>query len=173
MSWLSSTRQREIDEKIETIRAETGLDYPSQGLLDIIYSYIPDVQVKEYDFGSDSKLIKGAIKYADGSGPAILINKERLYPAERTFTLAHEFGHYVLHEKTEKFRLDLFNYSNNSKESAEETEANYFAASLLMPKKEVEAMQVLTKDPEVIAKYFGVSKSAIEKRIEWLAKNKI
>jgi Zn-dependent peptidase ImmA (M78 family) len=172
MSWLTLDDQSRIDEAVREVKAKTGKSYPTSNLLDIIHTYASDVEVKEYDFGDDSSKIKGAVKYPDGSIPVILINGKRISGAGYNFTLAHEFGHYVLHKGKEKFRLDLFDYAADTKESKQETEANYFAASLLMPKKEFEELLAWTQDNEKIAEYFGVSVPAVEARIKWLNQNK-
>ncbi|MBR1479487.1 MAG: ImmA/IrrE family metallo-endopeptidase [Alphaproteobacteria bacterium] len=49
------------------------------------------------------------------------------------FTVAHELGHYILQPLAEKeeYRLDEYRYDD--KNAGKETEANYFAASLLIP----------------------------------------
>lgn len=174
MSRLDVTEQNAIDAKIATIKAKTGKNYPNNSLLEIIHAYLPELEVKEFDFGEDSSKIKGAIKYPDGSNPVILINEKQITETGRNFTLAHEFAHYVLHEKQEKFRfrLDLFDYKADTTKSKQETEANYFAASLLMPKNEFEELSKLTSDKTKIAEYFGVSVPAIETRIKWLNQNK-
>lgn len=171
MSKLSISDQVKIDDKIADIRSRTGKSYPKDSLLDIIQTYSPDLEIKEYDFGDDSDFIKGAIKYPDGSRPAILLNDKRTHEQGRTFTLAHEFGHFILHENQEKFRLDLVDFAKNTLEVQQESEANYFAASLLMPRSEFEDMVSLTNDNEKIAAYFGVSEKSVEVRKQWLLKN--
>jgi Zn-dependent peptidase ImmA (M78 family) len=61
----------------------------------------------------------------------------------QNFTLAHEFGHYLLHDQ-ERFHADhefrvRFRRDVSSQGSDEaELEANFFAVSLLMPRKLVE-----------------------------------
>ncbi|HMH31020.1 MAG TPA: ImmA/IrrE family metallo-endopeptidase [Methylomirabilota bacterium] len=172
MPKLPVSDQARIDAEIERIKAATGRRYPDSNLLEIIRSYAPDLEIKEYDFGEYSPFIKGAIKYADGDNPAILINDKRISKSGRNFTLAHEFGHYILHENQEKFRLDLVDYGKGTVETMQESEANYFAASLLMPRGEFEEMLQLTNDTEKIAAYFGVSVPAVEVRKRWLTQNK-
>jgi Zn-dependent peptidase ImmA (M78 family) len=56
------------------------------------------------------------------------------------FTIAHEIGHYVLHVRTSQSRLFLDRYvvyrrddKSSTGNDREETEANAFAAALLMP----------------------------------------
>lgn len=172
MGRLSISEQNRIDEVIGSIKAKTGKNYPANSLFDIIRAYSPNLEIKSYDFGEDSQTIKGAIKYSDGNSPAILINEKKISETGRNFTLAHEFAHFVLHNNQEKFRLDLFDYAADTLESMQETEANYFAASLLMPRNEFEELLRLTSDKEKIAEYFGVSVPAVEARVRWLEQNK-
>ncbi|MCK4892186.1 MAG: ImmA/IrrE family metallo-endopeptidase [Candidatus Pacebacteria bacterium] len=101
----------------------------------------------------------------------ILINeakhKNRIY-----FTIAHELGHYFLHkdelrknmivddDETQKlFRID------GSLSDEKEREANHFAASLIMPKNEVEKTWNTLKDVDECAEIFSVSKDAMSIRL--------
>lgn len=95
----------------------------------------------------------------------------------RTFTIAHELGHLFLHMG---YRVDptLWDSQDEKKyyrygRSEEESEANEFAASLLMPKEEY--YDILTKNTENgivdinrIANYFKVSYNAALNRGKWL-----
>ncbi|MEB6670614.1 ImmA/IrrE family metallo-endopeptidase [Acinetobacter pittii] len=77
----------------------------------------------------------GQITYSDDVAIISINPSENMYKSRRRFTLAHEFGHYVLHSDGEKrefidksetmFRSD---FSNDF-----EIEANHFAACILMP----------------------------------------
>lgn len=80
------------------------------------------------------------------------------------FTIAHELGHYVLHQNKPN---DIF-YRNNSLESdqKEEKEANCFAAALLMPRKFVEIFWGAFRDVDDIAKRFCVSRAAAYYRLK-------
>ena len=65
------------------------------------------------------------------------------HPNRRTFTIAHELGHFLLHEsetvhldnKKDGYTLQLRNPASATGESINEREANLFAAELLMPAK--------------------------------------
>ena len=75
------------------------------------------------------------------------------------FTLAHEFGHYILHAKAsfdKKMREGLPRYVSS------EWQANVFAADFLMPP------HLLNKimSPQDISKIFGVSLKAATKQHE-------
>ncbi|HIK19291.1 MAG TPA: ImmA/IrrE family metallo-endopeptidase [Leptolyngbyaceae cyanobacterium M33_DOE_097] len=59
-------------------------------------------------------------------------------PNRQRFTIAHEVGHYFLHEQEQlhvdrQFQIQLRNENSSTGESEEEKEANLFAAELLMP----------------------------------------
>jgi Zn-dependent peptidase ImmA (M78 family) len=85
------------------------------------------IKLKPFDFGTDK--ISGMLTKYDGS---YIISVNLIHPAKRKyFTIAHELGHYHLHKnKSTIFSCgDLFQEQNTHME----TEANTFAAELLMP----------------------------------------
>jgi len=87
---------------------------------------------------SDLKDISGVVVR---KGAAALIGVNRAHsPVRRRFTLVHEFGHVLLHEGKEvrfdtDFRVSLRSNLSSSGTDIEEVEANFFAASLLMPRR--------------------------------------
>ena len=176
MATLSVTRQQEIDDVVESVRVKTRMSYPDSNLLDVAEKLGVKVYYLDFSkFKSEKKEINGVInwKKEDGKEPyaEIYINKD--FPSERKkFTLAHELGHYMLHPNEMKLRVDVYDYSKDSKESVEESEANYFAASLLMPRDEFEkVLGVSNGDLRITAKYFGVSMRAAETRLAWIHTN--
>ena len=84
--------------------------------------------------------------------------------------VAHEFGHFILHNGCGKFRLDFFNMYSDE-DAQDETEANYFAASLLMPEARFMKLCKAGLDERLIAKYFGVSVAAVRVRLAWINQN--
>jgi len=172
MSRLTSKDQQRIDALIENLRMKTGLSFPEGNLVDLAKAL--GVEVFESKFLKHDN-IDGFLEYPKKSteNPKIYLNKDR--PSERKkFTLAHELGHFVLHNSDKrKYRIDDLDYSQRNKETKEETEANYFAATLLVPEKKLRSILGLSKgDIAFAAQYFGVSKPVIENRIKWLQKNK-
>ena len=167
MSYLKKSRQNEIDVKINEVLLATDKSYPDNGLEEIIESY-GNIKTSEatFDFAKDQ--ILGAIVYGDDN-PRIIINKD-LSPARKTFTLAHEFGHFILHKEQDLFRLDFVNY-DDSEDALKETEANYFEASLLMPKERFLEIFALLKREKLVAEYFGVSVDAVRNRMTWIKEN--
>lgn len=101
----------------------------------------------------------------DKKTKTILISESAAYP-RKIFTIAHEFGHFLLHEKKAReffFRQDQDTLAEGQKKS-EEQEANWFAASLLMPRKYLHRLYQMN-DLDTLAKIFGVSRSAMTWRL--------
>lgn len=167
MAILKKSEQQKIDQAVDGILFQTNMSYPNDGLLNIVKAL--NIQVKTANFGKYIDKISGAVRRK----PAAIIYLNETHSKERqTFTLAHELGHFVLeHGDGLKLRIDKYNYHTNDKAAKEETEANYFAATLLMPK--IEFLSVLEKAVSIseIAGYFAVSKSAVINRIRWLKQN--
>ncbi len=83
------------------------------------------------------------------------------------FTVAHELGHIILGHKKKFdvfYRAQITEFDNT--QSEEEKEANYFAASLLMPQELVIKTWEKYHDIELLAAYFGVSRSAAYWRLK-------
>jgi Zn-dependent peptidase ImmA (M78 family) len=91
-------------------------------------------------------------------------------PAWRqAFTAAHELGHYRLHSDADVetlYRMDLPKAGGMSQLDDREQQANWFAASLLMPKPLVIKFWGLTRDVSRLAEIFGVSISAMQFRLK-------
>lgn len=126
--------------------------------------------------------LSGMLYRDDGEGsPVIVVNS--LNPKVRQrFTIAHELGHFVLHDDllfidkpvAVRFRDARSSLATNP----EEIEANRFAASLLLPKAWVvaEADRRLARSPDIasealvdeLARTFDVSRQAMELRLSGL-----
>ena len=166
-NYITRKRQSEIDNLLDEILLVTGRSYPEESVIEIIKSYIPDVSIVEHDFNGDPNT-RGAIfkKSSKFKEPLIVIQKKM--PKEvKTFTLAHEFGHYCLgHVGSANFMIDKVKY-DGSATMQQEAEAQYFAASLLMPREKfVKLMNFLSI--KELAQRFGVSESAVTVRKAWL-----
>ncbi len=176
---LPKEKQIQIDNEVVSALEETGLTYPESNLLDIAEKLGVKVFYTDFsEFKENSNKIGGLIKWNDepiageGLKANIYLNKD-YSPERQRFTLAHELGHFILHKGSDKWRIDLYDYSQNSEESMQETEANYFAGNLLMPKSEFEKiLKVSNGDLDITSKYFGVSRSAVEVRLQWIQDNK-
>lgn len=104
----------------------------------------------------------------------ILISEEmhEKYPQRTTFTVAHELGHFFLHEETSGaalMRTDNIFY--NSEEREHEVEADQFAAELLIPFDKIKLIINMLNDVysfnekvSTISKIFNVSFSSARHR---------
>jgi Zn-dependent peptidase ImmA (M78 family) len=80
------------------------------------------------------------------------------------FTIAHELGHHILHQESDIYYRSQ--YFKGGVVNKKEQEANWFAASLLMPEDVFKAYWNSSKDINRLASYFGVSKMAAKFRLE-------
>ncbi len=108
--------------------------------------------------------ISGYIEKRD-SGFIISINKYQS-PRRQRFTLAHEFSHFILHQKSiESGRKIDSNLFRDDTKNAEELEANKFASELLMPEiKFKEQVSSGKRQFSELADYFEVSIAAARYR---------
>lgn len=139
---------------------------------------------------SKSLLIVEHVMQSDVSGALVNLGKN-LYgiavnsahvPVRKRFTVAHELGHFLLEHIPEADHLDwgftVIRRDGRSSDAndLQEIEANFFAASLLMPKHMVRADveskrgfhgEVEIDEAEImrLAKRYGVSKMAMQYRL--------
>lgn len=91
------------------------------------------------------------------------------------FTIAHEFGHYILHEGLvshidKEYRVNYRSTESSEGTNIEEVEANFFAANVLMPREFLdrdEADAALDSDEKVreLAARYKVSGHAMSLRL--------
>ncbi|WP_191601420.1 ImmA/IrrE family metallo-endopeptidase [Marinomonas algicola] len=123
--------------------------------------------------------ISGMLEPKSNGEYKITVNSNMSNGRQR-FTIAHELGHLALHRDLIGNGLDDRAmrsttpgcYDNTLITRAHETEANQFAAALLMPKEAVlrEALR-LDKNILALANYFQVSESAMQIRLSSLLSN--
>lgn len=136
-----------------------------------------DLDIFLIDFNGKDE-VSGAIFY-EKEKFKIFVNKTK--PKTRQhFTIAHELGHYFLHSeiiKSEGFIIDGDNFLDGSKilyrldkaqQDKIETEANNFAASLIMPEELTRKVWNKVENVEECAKIFQVSILAMSIRLERL-----
>lgn len=123
--------------KAKELLVEIGFDNISDLSMDILVSGLGATLIMEPLKNYDGKIIRGNTK------TIIKINSNIPYEEKTRFTIAHEIGHFLLHD-----RLDLEVHNDNSntlnwfksteqqaKKGLQEWEANDFASELLMPEK--------------------------------------
>lgn len=120
------------------------------------------------------KEVSGMIERAADERYRISINANDPLTRQR-FTIAHELGHYMLHryllgdgiDEDRAYRsIADGKYKNTKIGAAEETEANKFAAGLLMPGDLIKQYRDKGEcSPEQLASHFGVSVHAMSIRL--------
>lgn len=139
-----------------------GIDAPNFEIRDVARGLDIDVKIGGVS-GGDARIVK----LENGRG-IIRLNKAIAEPVRQRFSIAHEIGHWEQHPNLTQGYLctaaDLRDYGR----STEEAEANWFAATLLMPKFLIPP-EVFKQDPKFsfiskLARDFGTSLTAAARR---------
>lgn len=114
-------------------------------LQEIGFDEITDLSMKLFISGLGATLVEEKLDNSDGkivrgkSKTLIRVNSEIPYESKKRFTIAHEAGHFLMHDKIEVHNensntLNWFKSTENQlKKGLQEWEANDFASELLMP----------------------------------------
>lgn len=127
------------------------------------------IEVKAGDLGEVSGLIARL-------GRSTIVGVNSTQPSVRQrFTMAHEFGHFLLHEglrthQDVNFRVNYRDRTSSEATDIDEIEANFFAACILMPRgllDAADAADALDDDDAVrdLASLFHVSRHAMSLRL--------
>lgn len=167
INYVPPTRQWEINTLIDEILLQVGKSYPEDSVIDIIKAYIPGVRIAEHDFEGDTTTRGAIFKKSDEFKDPLIVIQSNQSKGAKTFTLGHEFGHYSLgHMGKANFMIDKEVY-DGSPHMQREAEAQYFAATLLMPADKFNRLADYLSDTQ-LAKRFGVSEAAVRVRKDWL-----
>lgn len=157
--------------KAKELLEEIGFDDISNLSMDLLVSGLGATLIMEPLKNSDGKIIRG------NSKTLIKINSEIPYEEKIRFTIAHELGHFLLHDKLD---LEIHNENSNTlnwfksteqqaKKGLQEWEANDFASELLMPEKAFkEFIKNKTFSPDLIkeiALHFKTSLTSVAYRL--------
>lgn len=158
-------------DKIRDIEAQAQLvltDYFD----DKDYSYpIPIEEIAEANglnvkYGKfQDETVSGILKKEDHVGSVYISATEPKY--RQSFTIAHELGHFLIHADREGeilYRRDAINLTTEDQEV--ESEANLFAASILMPEEKFIEYWNVAKNESLLGDYFGVSPTAVRLRVK-------
>lgn len=120
--------------KAEEILEEIGFDDVTDLSNQELVNGFGIIFISEPLDNADGKIIRGR------TNTIIKVNSSIPYPEKIRFVIAHELGHYFLHEKMEIHSdnvktLNWFKIENQAKRGLQEFEANDFASELLMPEK--------------------------------------
>lgn len=110
----------------------------------------------------------GSLKIDKKTGVWVITVNSLHHPNRQRFTIAHELGHYIKHSAdSDSFEDKVF--FRNGDVNVMETEANRFAAELLMPEKSFrQFINETSKLVSDIAEKYGVSAMAVRVRAKQL-----
>ena len=175
---MPTTERREQIEKVASeIIAKNGLQKPGFNLIGFLTKQEGfRVGMQELDDDTTGLLLVNEYEPITdtGSHRLIVINSglesDPEYLQKRRFITAHEYGHYVLHKKSE----EIYAHRDTTKrDSPLEKEADYFARCLLMPKELVQEVFNLwdlanaSEEEKIstIARSFNVSRKKAKLRL--------
>ncbi len=129
-------RYARIEQLADGLLREAGVSEPPVPIDDIVRGQ--GIIIRLMDLKENSGLV-----VRDGNRTVIGVNRAHA-PTRRRFTVAHELAHALLHEGKEvhydtDFRVDFRSGASSLGVDAVEMEANFFAASILMPWRFLEA----------------------------------
>lgn len=165
-----------INERLEELTSEILLKNDMYKIPVDVIKIANENDIKVYE-GDLNKKISGAIRYKKEENEfEILVNKNDIKTRQR-FTIAHELGHYFLHQdflKNEEIHIDTMYRAvgRNGLEIEEarerEKEVDYFAGALLINKTLLEKMHKENNTIKELAEIFNVSISAMTVRLDVL-----
>lgn len=129
-----------------------------------------EICIKYTTFSDEDEDLSGILfcdKRADGDVWILCVNNAH-HKSRQRFTIAHEIGHYCLHRfTTREFRDRAFFRGGTL--GRMESEANHFAAEILMPEEEFrKAIEEGATGVDVLATKFDVSSLAVRVRAKEL-----
>ena len=116
-----------------------------------------------------SRKISGFIDFEEGDEPSarIVVNKN-MSPKRMNFTIAHELGHFLMHQeyaKSNEYRILPRSNHHSSDKPNEEKEADAFAAELIAPKGMLMRYKRIASLPE-LSSIFVASEEMLNWRIQ-------
>jgi Zn-dependent peptidase ImmA (M78 family) len=113
--------------------------------------------------GAEGRLVRR------GKRAIAAISNRIQYEGKRSFVIAHEMGHFELHQSSPLFLCDDSDFIDWHSRRPEETEANEFAAELLMPtdyfRREASATEFSLEEVRQLSELCGVSLTAAAVRL--------
>ena len=144
---------KEANTVIALLDAVLGEDRYPLNIENICLEYsrnkFPDHRIQEVK-GDDLPGFEGALYGSHRDKKSrwlILYNNQIPQPGRINFTLAHEFGHYLMHrDELDEFECSQKDMTNFRDDAQRESEANKFASQLLMPpndfRKQIERQEI-------------------------------
>ena len=165
-------RRRKIEMIVERLLAENGITEAPVPVAKIAKAQGPRIFVDTLE-GDLSGFL-----YRDQDQVVIGVNAHHA-PVRQNFTIGHELGHLLLHDQERLhvdhgFRVRLRDDKSSQGTDVAEREANFLSASLLMPRKFLEADLQKQEDVDLLdddfisdlGKKYGVSTQALVNRLK-------
>lgn len=166
---MNSRTSRRVKAAVDRLLRQTRIRKPPVRIQHITRNL--GIKIRYEPFESD---ISGVL-YRDKNTTIIGVNSLH-HPNRQRFTIAHELGHFLLHEidvhVDRGYRVVLRDSASSKATDTKEIEANHFAAELLMPERMLSRdVQEYLKDLEdeaglqELASLYGVSTQALAFRL--------
>ena len=161
-NWAKNISRKKVESVAERVIDLTGFIPGEMGIEHVVNFFEGNIHYKDL---SQEQADSGSMTVRGFQNFDICIS-DTSSELRDNFTIAHEIGHYILHSDLGD-RPGLFTrYGSNRLE----WEANWFAAALLMPKKELKKIAKEVDSSNIkLAAHFNVSEMAIEVRREVLS----
>lgn len=125
------------------------------------------VDVVYADFKPEyTSIISGFLELSKDKSARIVVNRA-ISPKRKTFTIAHELAHYILHKEYasgNKYQVMMRSNNHDAGKPDEEKEADAFAAALLAPKEFILKYKDIASLPEM-SKIFVASEDMLKWRL--------
>lgn len=167
-------RRRKIEALVETLLADSGITQAPVPIAKIAKAKGARIFVESLE-GDLSGFL-----YRDKQQAVIGVNT-RHHPVRQNFTIGHELGHLLLHDQDplhvdHEFRVRLRDDVSSRGTDEAEREANFFAASILMPRAFLEADLATEEYVDLLddtflhelGRKYGVSTQALVNRLKTL-----
>jgi Zn-dependent peptidase ImmA (M78 family) len=165
-------RRRKIESLVESLLTENGITAAPVPVAKIAKAKGARIFVDSLE-GDLSGFL-----YQDNDQAVIGVNTHHAV-VRQNFTIGHELGHFLLHDQEplhvdREFRVRLRNDVSSHGTDEAEREANFFAASLLMPRAFLDADLESEDDVDILdddflhglARKYGVSTQALMNRLK-------
>lgn len=168
---MPTSKQREILENVNSLLLENGITEAPVDVEGIAAGLNIDVRKTPTEDEISGFLL------TQGDGFAVIGVNSLHHPNRQRFTIGHELGHFVLHEKdgvhVDRSVMRLRSATSSTGEDREEIEANRFSAELLMPRAFLDAdMEDISssdflddREMQQLAKRYQVSVQAMTRRL--------
>lgn len=122
-----TARERRAQRSARELLKRFAIDSPDEIKIREI-ALVSGLYVQERDIrGAEGRLVRSGDKHI------ATVNKSIAYEGKKRFVAAHEFGHFRLHSDVDIFVCTDADFIDWHRKRPQETEANVFAAELLMP----------------------------------------